>query len=231
MTLPILYSLQNCPYAMRARLAILLAEQAVRLRAITMTNKPDHMLAMSPKGTVPVLILENSADINNDNEGKKQVIDESLDIMLWALNRNDPKNLLYSQSPESLKEMLAIIEENDKQFKPTLEQYKHARRYHNDDEEHYRQLCDPFIQKLEARLKQHDFLMGPTPSLLDYALLPFIRQFSRVNRQVYLQGSYTHLQKWLNRNLQSRLFSKAMFKYPLWLDSHQEFILVDKPAH
>jgi len=224
MILPILYSLQNCPYAMRARLAILLAEQAVRLRAITMANKPDHMLAMSPKGTVPVLILENS------NKGGKQVIDESLDIMLWALNRNDPKNLLYSQTPESLKEMLLIIEENDKQFKPTLEQYKHARRYHNDDEEHYRQLCEPFIQKLEARLKQHDFLMGSTPSLLDYALLPFIRQFSRVNRQVYLQGSYTHLQKWLNHHLQSRLFSKAMFKYPLWLDSHQEFILADKLA-
>jgi len=228
MTLPILYSLQNCPYAMRARLAILLAEQAVMLRAITIANKPDHMLTMSPKGTVPVLILEDSAD---NNEGKKRVIDESLDIMLWALNRNDPDNLLYSQSPEYLKEMLVIIEENDKQFKPTLEQYKYARRYHNDDEEHYKQLCEPFIQQLEARLKQHDFLMGSTPSLLDYALLPFIRQFSRVNRQVYLQGSYTHLQKWLNRHLQSRLFSKAMFKYPLWLDSHQEFILVDKPAH
>jgi len=197
------------------------------LRAITMANKPAHMLTMSPKGTVPVLILEDSAD---NNEGKKQIIDESLDIMLWALNRNDPENLLYSQSPKYLKEMLLIIEENDKQFKPTLEQYKHARRYHNDDEEHYRQLCEPFIQKLEARLKQHDFLMGSTPGLLDYALLPFIRQFSRVNRQVYLQGSYTHLQKWLNHHLQSRLFSKAMFKYPLWLDSHQEFILADKLA-
>jgi len=207
---------------MRARLAILLAEQAVRLRAITMTNKPDHMLSMSLKGTVPVLILDNS------NEGGKQVIDESLDIMLWALNRNDPENLLYSQSPEYLKEMLLIIEENDKQFKPTLEQYKRARRYHKDDEEHYRQLCEPFIQQLEARLKQHEFLMGSTPSLLDYALLPFIRQFSRVNRQVYLQGSYTHLQKWLNHHFQSRLFAKAMFKYPLWLDSHQEFILADK---
>lgn len=225
MTLPILYSLQNCPYAMRARLAILLAGQTVRLRAITMTNKPADMLAMSAKGTVPVLILENSVDCNDQNKAKKHVLDESLDIMLWALNRNDPENLLYSQHAESLKEMLAIIDENDKQFKPTLEQYKRARRYHNDDEEHYRQLCEPFVQQLEARLTRHEFLMGSTPSMLDYALLPFIRQFSRVNRQLYLQGPYTHLQKWLNRHLQSRLFSKAMFKYPMWLDNHQECIL------
>ncbi|MEO1889893.1 MAG: glutathione S-transferase [Cycloclasticus sp.] len=215
MSLPILYSLQNCPYAMRARLAILLAEQTVMLRAITMTNKPAHMLTMSPKGTVPVLILENGVD----------VLDESLDIMLWALKHNDPENLLYSQKPECLKEMLAIIEENDKQFKPTLEQYKRAKRYHKDDEEHCRQLCEPFVQRLETRLTQHEFLMGSTPSMLDYALLPFIRQFSKVNRQIYLQGPYTHLQTWLNRHLQSRLYSKAMFKYPLWLDEHQECIL------
>ncbi|MDX2426049.1 MAG: glutathione S-transferase [Cycloclasticus sp.] len=224
MTLPILYSLQNCPYAMRARLAILLAGQAVRLRPITMGNKPTDMLAVSAKGTVPVLILKNRVDVNNENEGKKHVIDESLDIMLWALTLNDPENLLYSKNPEFLKEMLAIIEENDKQFKPTLEQYKRARRYHKEDEEHCRQLCEPFIQQLEARLGQHEFLMGPTPSLLDYALLPFIRQFSRANRQAYLQGPYTHLQKWLNRQLQSRLYSTAMFKYPLWLDTHQDVI-------
>ncbi len=225
MTLPIFYSLQHCPYAMRARLAILSAGQMVMLRAITMTNKPADMLTMSPKGTVPVLILENSVDFNNENEGKKQVIDESLDIMLWALNLNDPENLLYSQTPECLKEMLKIIEENDKQFKPTLEQYKRARRYHNNDEEHYRLLCEPFVQQLESRLTQHEFLMGSTPSLLDYALLPFIRQFSRVNRQVYLQGPYAHLQRWLNHHLQSRHYSKAMFKYPLWLDKHRECIL------
>jgi len=223
MTLPVLYSLQNCPYAMRARFAILLAGQEVTLRAITMGNKPADMLAVSPKGTVPVLVLNGGA--SNENESKKQVIDESLDIMLWALNRNDPENLLYSQHPDCMQDMLVIIEENDKQFKPTLEQYKRAKRYHKDDEEHCRQLCEPFVQRLESRLIQHEFLMGATPSLLDYALLPFIRQFSKVNRQAYLQGPYTHLQKWLNQHLQSRLYSKAMFKYPLWLDTHQEFIM------
>tara|TARA_R110002074_G_scaffold221339_4_gene391922 strand:- start:166 stop:849 length:684 start_codon:yes stop_codon:yes gene_type:complete len=225
MALPILYSLQNCPYAMRARLAILLAQQTVKLRAIDLKNKPADMLTLSAKGTVPVLILENKVDVDNESEVKKQIIDESLDIMLWALNINDPDDLLYSQTPDCLNEMLAIIEENDTQFKPTLEQYKRAKRYHNEDEEHYRQLCEPFVQQLESRLTQHAFLMGATPSLLDYALLPFMRQFSRVNRQLYLQGPYTHLQAWLNQQLQSRLFSKAMFKYPLWLDTQQDYIL------
>jgi|TARA_R110002111_G_scaffold68761_1_gene111440 glutathione S-transferase len=231
MALPILYSLQNCPYAMRARLAILLAQQPVMLRAIDLKNKPAEMLTLSPKGTVPVLVLENRVGVNNDNEGqgafvqRSQVIEESLDIMLWALTINDPENLLYSHTPDCLNEMLAIIEENDTQFKPTLEQYKRAKRYHNEDEEQYRQLCEPFVQQLESRLTQHAFLMGAKPSLLDYALLPFIRQFSRVNRQLYLQGPYSHLHAWLNRQLQSRLFSKAMFKYPLWLETRQDYIL------
>ena len=216
MTLPILYSLQNCPYAMRARLAILLAQQTVMLRAIVMQNKPPEMLALSPKGTVPVLVLEAMS--------KKPVIDESLDIMLWALNLNDPENLLYSQDADALAEMLQIINDNDEDFKPKLEQYKRAKRFHGNDEEQCRLLCEPFIQRLEYRLAQHEFLMGSTPSLLDYALLPFIRQFSRVNRQLYLQGPYTHLQRWLNHHLQSRLFSKAMLKYPLWLDNHEECI-------
>jgi len=216
MTLPILYSLQNCPYAMRARLAILLAQQTVMLRAIVMQNKPPELLALSPKGTVPVLVLEAMS--------KKTVIDESLDIMLWALKLNDPENLLYSQDADALAKMLQIINENDEDFKPKLERYKRAKRFHGDDEEQCRLLCEPFIQRLEYRLAQHEFLMGSTPSLLDYALLPFIRQFSRVNRQLYLQGPYTHLQRWLNHHLQSRLFSKAMLKYPLWLDNHENCI-------
>ena len=217
MTLPILYSLQNCPYAMRARLALLLAQQKVMLRAIVMQNKPPEMLVLSPKGTVPVLVLED--------ESKTTVIDESLDIMLWALKLNDPENLLYEQDADALVEMLQIIDDNDKDFKPKLEQYKRAKRFHGNDEEQCRLLCEPFIQKLEYRLTQDEYLMGSTPSLLDYALLPFVRQFSRVNRQLYLHGPYTHLQRWLNHHLQTRLFSRTMFKYPLWLDNHEDCIL------
>jgi len=205
---------------MRARLAILLSQQTVQLRAITMKNKPDEMLVASPKGTVPVLIL-------NENESNQHVIDESLDIMLWALKRNDPENLLYSQHvahENALAEMLNIITENDTQFKPRLEKYKRAKRFHHDDEAQCRLECEPFIQRLEQRLTQHAFLMGSTPSLLDYALLPFVRQFSKVNRPLFLQEDYTHLQRWLSNHLQSRLFSKVMTQYPLWLDNHEKCI-------
>ncbi len=202
---------------MRARLAILMSRQTVLLRAIVMDDKPAEMLAHSPKGTVPVLVL--ACEANN------QVIDESLDIMLWALKQSDPNNLLYAQDTSALPEMLTIINENDQQFKPNLERYKRAKRFHGDDEEECRLACEAFIQKLEQRLSQHAFLMGATPSLLDFALLPFVRQFSRVNKHHYRDGPYSHLRHWLKGHLESRLFSKAMLKYPLWLEMHEDNIL------
>ena len=221
--LPILYSLQNCPYAMRARLAILLSQQEIQLRAISMKDKPEDMLQASPKGTVPVLIVKKERQSTDDgfDPENDQVVEESLDVMLWALKRNDPENLLYSHDPEALTEMLNVIEENDKEFKPSLEKYKRAKRFHGDDLEECRLECEPFIQKLEQRLADNEFFMGATPSLLDFALLPFIRQFSRVNKPVFAQDEYTNLRQWLSNHLQSRLFSRAMVKYPLWLDTHE----------
>ena len=217
--LPVLYSLQNCPYAMRARLALLLAGQSVQVRAITMKDKPAEMLLASPKGTVPVLVIDNHiVDI-------EEVIDESLDVMLWALNRNDPENLLYEHDEKALAEMLKVIEENDTEFKPNLEKYKRAKRFHGDDLEACRLECESFVQGLEQRLSQHEFMMGATASLLDYALLPFIRQFSRVNKAEFAHERYTNLHRWLSTHLQSRLFSRAMFKYPLWLDKHEICLL------
>lgn len=215
-TLPVLYSLQNCPYAMRARLAILLAKQQVKIRAITMQDKPEEMRLVSPKATVPVLV------INEGDEDKQQVTDESLDVMLWALKTNDPENLLYANDPDALPEMLNIIRENDDEFKPRLEKYKRAKRFHGEDLEACRVNCEPFVQMLEQRLSEHEFLMGSTPSLLDYAILPFIRQFSRVNKPVFAEERYTNLRQWLSHHLQSRLFAKAMFKYPLWLENRDE---------
>ena len=212
--LPVLYSLQNCPYAMRARLALLLAQQKVQLRAISLKDKPAEMLLVSPKGTVPVLVMSNG-----------EVIEESLDIMLWALKRHDPENLLYAHDEGKLTEMLKIIEESDVEFKPTLEKYKRAKRYHGNDLEACRLACEPFIQALEKRLTKHAFLMGATPSLLDFALLPFLRQFSKVNKAKFSHHRYANLRRWLRHHLQSRLFAKAMFKYPLWLDHHEQCIL------
>ncbi|MFT5758190.1 MAG: glutathione S-transferase [Alteromonadaceae bacterium] len=224
-TFPILYSLRNCPYAMRARIAIFKAQQTVLLRDLVLTNKPDELLVASPKGTVPVVVLDNG-----------DVIEESLDVMLWALNETDPDNLLHSQvdSPNyktvdknaerAPAEMLSLIDKFDHGFKGCLEQYKCAKRYKEDNLLEYRAACQQYLQNLEERLTQHLFLMSDQESLVDIALLPFIRQFARVERQWYLQAPYPKVRQWLNNYLQSQMFSKVMAKYPLWLDNYEDVL-------
>ena len=222
--LPILYSLQHCPFAMRARLGILLAQQSVLIRAVVTKNKPEEMLAVSPKGTVPVLVISHPEGTAK-NCPDATIIDESVDIMLWALRLSDPQNILQTEDPKKLEAMLALIWRNDKQFKPDLEVYKLARRFHKNSEVADRQRCEAFVAELEKTLEKTNYFMGDQPSLVDYALLPFIRQFARVDRKWYLQSPYPKLRDWLNRHLQTPLFTKAMAKYPLWLDSHESFLL------
>jgi len=215
--LPILYSLQHCPYAMRARLGLVMAQQQVMLRAVTTKNKPDEMLAASPKGTIPVLILPDA-----------KIIDESLDIMLWALQQNDPEDLLHKDNPCDLPAMIDLIKRNDQEFKPQLEIYKKAKRFHQKNEIEERQKCEVFITELEQRLTTKgastggEYFIGQKPGLIDYALLPFVRQFSRVNRSWFVQAQYPNLRAWLEKLVQSRNYAKAMAKYPLWLDEHEE---------
>ncbi|MGV2873232.1 glutathione S-transferase [Colwellia sp. E150_009] len=219
-TYPILYSLRNCPYAMRARLAIFKSKQQVELRDVVLSDKPQAMLNASPKGTVPILVFEN-------NDKTFNVIDESLDIMLWALQINDPDNLLGQSSMsngESLQNMLSSIATFDHEFKAALEKYKCAKRYHEDNLLEYRQACEAYIQTIEKQLKQHAYIMSNKESLVDLALLPFIRQFARVERQWYLQAPYPNLRQWLNNYLQSPMFSKVMTKYPLWIDGDNRVI-------
>ncbi len=211
--LPILYSLQHCPYAMRARMGLMLAAQPVMLRAVVTRNKPGEMLAASPKGTVPVLVLGDGA-----------VIDESLDIMLWALQQSDACNMLMQEDERALHAMLALIHRNDDDFKPVLEKYKMAKRKRDPDEAVYRQQCEVFVAELELRLSGQPYLMGAKASLADYALLPFIRQFARVDRHWYLQSPYPQLRHWLDRHLQQPMFTKVMAKYPLWIDCGQAFL-------
>jgi glutathione S-transferase len=216
-TLPVLYSLRNCPYAMRARIAIFKAKQIVMLRDIVLSNKPKEMLAASPKATVPVLVLANGS-----------VVEESLAIMLWALNETDPDDLLQSQNEHELSMMLNLIKSFDHDFKVCLEQYKCAKRYRESNIIECRIECEQFIQTLENRLSRHDFLISNTESLADIALLPFIRQFARIERQWYLQSPYPKVRQWLNNYLQSPMFTKVMAKYPLWLDDHEVVLFGDK---
>jgi len=210
MSHPVLYSLRQCPYAMRARIGVLLANQSVVLRDIVMTNIPTEMLTASPKGTVPVLVLSDSS-----------VIEESLNIMLWALKQNDPDNLLYRHERDALDNMLTLIQRCDNEFVDALKKYKAASRYHDSNILSYRQQCEIFINDLEESLKKHHFIMGDSASLVDYAILPFIRQFSNVDKKWYKQAPYPKLQQWLENHYQNPIFAKAMTKYPQWLDSNE----------
>lgn len=226
MSLPILYSLRNCPYAMRARIAIYKSQQPIVLRDIVLSNKPNEMILASPKATVPVLVLDEDRLKENEDGQQIQVIDESFDIMLWALNNADPNDLLHKNQPEHLTEMLALVNKFDSEFKVRLEAYKCAKRYHETTLIDCRKACEEYIQLLEARLTEHEFLFSARESFADIALLPFIRQFARVERQWYLQSPYPCLQKWLNRYLQSPMFTKVMAKYPLWIDTCEEVVFV-----
>jgi len=213
MSLPILYSLQHCPYAMRARMGLLMAKQDVLLRAVVTKDKPEEMLAISPKGTVPVLLLDDGT-----------IIDESLEIMLWALNINDPDDLLYSSDKETLLEILSFIHEWDNQLKPTLSAYKHAKRFHLDTEQSLREQCEVYMRTLENRLEAKDYFFGDHLSLADLAILPFVRQFVNCDKRWFREAGYPRLSQWLSKLLQSLLFTKTMRKYPLWQECHKEYL-------
>lgn len=200
---PVLYSFRRCPYAMRARLAIAIAGVEVELREIELRHKPEAMLALSPKGTVPVLQLENGS-----------VIDESLDIMLWALHKNDPAQWLGSGV--EMKDDMQLIHRNDRDFKPDLDRYKYADRYPEFSRFHYRQQGERFLAELEQRLQSNHHVTAPHFALADAAILPFVRQFAAVDAEWFESSPYPEVRQWLNRFLNSRLLAVSMKKYPPW---------------
>ena len=204
-TYPILYSFRRCPYAMRARLAIVQSGIQLELREVELKNKPQQMLTASPKGTVPVLVLEEGT-----------VIDESLDIMLWALSQNDSSNWLNKFTNEQQQQMHALIINNDNKFKNALDKYKYADRFPGWPEEHYRQQGEVFLQMLESRLEKNTYLFAKTPSLADIAIFPFVRQFAFVNKNWFDNSPYKQLQAWLAGFINSELFTIAMEKTKPW---------------
>jgi glutathione S-transferase len=200
MTRATLYSFRRCPYAMRARLALRYSGVALNIVEVSLKAKPAEMLALSSKGTVPVLSVDG------------RVIDESLDIMHWALEQNDPQDWLLKDDLAAQQVSAALIEENDQQFKVQLDRYKYANRYPEQPMEHYRAQGAGFLQKLDGLLQQHDYLLADHPSLADIALAPFVRQFAHVDRDWFAQTPYRHLQAWLQRFLESELFIAVMAK-------------------
>ena len=199
---PKLYSFRRCPYAIRARLGLLFAELQVELREITLKNKPVQMLALSPKGTVPVLQLINGA-----------VIEQSREIMMWALEHNDPQGLLDAKV---LQQGNALIEQNDNEFKHWLDRYKYADRHLEMTQTEYRQRGEVFLQVLEKLLIDNVYLLGEHATLADIAILPFVRQFAHVDCDVFYGLPYPKLQLWLQQGLEQPLFLQAMTKFQPW---------------
>ena len=194
MTGHVLYSFRRCPYAMRARMALRYSGVPLSIVEVSLKAKPAEMLAASPKGTVPVLVCADGS-----------VIEQSLDIMHWALARHDPDNWLQPGCA-------ALIEENDTRFKVLLDRYKYAIRYPEHPMEYYRAQGAEFLQRLEDVLARSACLAGPALSLADVALAPFVRQFAHVDRDWFEQAPYPRLNAWLERFLASELFSSVMKK-------------------
>ena len=195
-----LYSFRRCPYAMRARMALRYSDVAVNIVEVSLKAKPAEMLALSSKGTVPVLSVDG------------QVIDESLAIMHWALAQNDPQDWLLKDDPVGRAQIAVLIEENDQVFKVHLNHYKYAERYPEQPMEFYRAEGEVFLRQLEGLLEGRDYLLADHPSLADVALMPFIRQFAHVDREWFDQTRYVRLQAWMKRFLESDLFTSIMKK-------------------
>lgn len=214
--LPILYSFRRCPYAIRARLALVYSGEKVELREVLLKDKPQELVGISSKATVPVLLLPNG-----------KVIDESRDIMNWVLSHNDPYYLLpdktLSEAP------LALVDENDIEFKYYLDRYKYADRYPEQSKESYRAKAEKFIEKLDSRLASELFLFGSRITYADIAILPFVRQFAHVDLAWFESTPYRSLRRWLFEYLDSAIFLSVMEKYPRW-ESQNKAVIFSSPV-
>ncbi len=200
---PILYSYRRCPYAMRARMALKYADIALEHREIELRNKPQSMLEASSKGTVPVLLID------------QLVLEQSLDIMRWAINQSDPDG--WGNIDDQITQ--AWIEKNDGRFKTLLDQYKYPNRHPDLNPE---AVLDEALQlmllPMEKALQHSQYLLGSKMTLVDIAIFPFIRQFSMVDPERFNQLPIPATQKWLAKHLESELFNSVMQKHPVWLD-------------
>ncbi|WEL57057.1 glutathione S-transferase [Pseudomonas kermanshahensis] len=194
----ILYSFRRCPWAMRARLALRYAGCEVQIEEVAMKHKPAALLALSPKGTVPV--LDTGAG----------VLEESLDIMRWALQRNDPQDWQLLADPAAAQQAEALIARNDSTFKAQVNLYKYAERYPEHTREHYRQQAEAWLAELEGLLEGRAYLLADHPSLADAALLPLMRQFAGVEPQWFAEAAYPRVRSWLEGWLGSDLFKAVM---------------------
>ncbi len=201
--LPVLYSFRRCPYAMRARLALLVSGKRCEIREVKLSAKPDALIEASEKATVPVLVLPDG-----------EVIDESIDVMRWALARHDPEGWLERDDP-------ALIAANDGPFKHHLDRYKYPNRYEDCNAGVHRAAAMEHLQVLEDRLALHPFLSGEKRGLTDLAIMPFVRQFAATDRDWFAGQPIAKLRSWLAAHLESPLFKGVMDRLTPWAPSDE----------
>ena len=204
MTAPVLYSFRRCPYAMRARLAVRASAVEVELREILLKDKPAALLQASPKGTVPVLVLADGS-----------VLEQSLDIMLWALRQRGPLGWLPPDAA-SLSEALACIASNDGVFKQALDRYKYPARFGLSDGLAARTEACGVLRGWEQRLQHQPFLAGAHWGLTDAAIAPFVRQFAHTDAAWFSKQAWPHLARWLSAFEASAAYAAVMQKTPTW---------------
>ena len=207
MTKDILYSFRRCPYAIRARWALLICEVKVEIREIDLKNKPLDFLNKSKTKTVPILIKKNG-----------ETIEESLDIILWALSETKKRNIKETHLPLSREEeIFRIIHENDNKFKYHLDRFKYSTRYHDNNEEFHLTNAIYFIKKWNELLSESKYFFGDNPTIADWSIWPFVRQFriacESQKRTHYLDSS---IKRWLDSFENNRKFKSLMYKYELW---------------
>ena len=207
--LPILYSFRRCPYAIRTRMVLSLCGVKCELREVVLRAKPEEMIKASPKATVPVLICVNGT-----------VLEESLDIMHWALQQADPARLLEPEFANK-DQMNALIAKNDTSFKHHLDRYKYANRYESAEEvdlyrRQHREAAMQFLIELETLLKNSEYLFGSRLSLADVAISPFVRQFANTDWDWFSSQPIPNLIAWLKEIVNSELFLMCMKKFPPW---------------
>ena len=194
---PILYTFRRCPYAMRARLAIAASCVEVELREVLLRDKAPELLAASPKATVPVMIVDGA------------VIEESYDIMLWALSENDPETWLERHNK-------ALIADCDGYFKSALDRYKYANRFEGSDAIEQRSIASGYLRKLDDILSTQTYLSGAKRGMTDMSIVTFVRQFANVDRNWFDAEPWPNLIRWLEEFLNSKQFAEIMHKYPKW---------------
>tara|TARA_B110000444_G_scaffold242764_1_gene260426 strand:+ start:58 stop:696 length:639 start_codon:yes stop_codon:yes gene_type:complete len=200
-----LYSFRRCPYAIRTRMTLCYSAIKVELREVALKNKPELMMQLSTKGTVPVLQLDS-----------QEVLTESREIIAWALQQADTNDWLYRDHPNQQQEILSLVDDNDYEFKAWLDRYKYS-----DRNPIYSRVCSreqglTFLAKLNYKLGKNPFLFGETICWADIAIFPFVRQFAFVDKYWFDKQNLDFLQAWLNSHLHSDLFLSVMGKYSAW---------------